>query len=46
MSDNDGTYLAQAICDGSAVAVSDGSLRGEFGTSAFIMEGPTSAHHI
>jgi hypothetical protein len=44
--DDDGAYLAQAIRDGSAVAVSDGSLRGEFGTSTFIMEGPTSAHHI
>jgi hypothetical protein len=46
MSDADGAYLAQAIWDITAVAVSDGSLRGEFGTSGFIMEGPTSAHYI
>jgi hypothetical protein len=44
--DDDGAYLAQAIRDGNAIAVSDGSLCGKFGTSAFIMEGRTSVHHI
>lgn len=36
---DEGTTIAQAITNGSAVAVSDGSLKLGFGTSAYIIEG-------
>jgi hypothetical protein len=44
--DDNGTYLANAIRAGTAVAVSDGSLKNRFGTAAFTVEGPTRKHQI
>ena len=44
-SDNHGLTVAQAIAQGTAVAVSDGSLRYTLGTSAFVIEGATPDHH-
>jgi len=44
--DYQGAAVAHAIAQGTAVAVSDGSLRHTLGTSAFVIEGPTSDHHV
>ena len=43
---DDGLYLALAIQSGEAIAVSDGSLKDEFGTAAFVLEGLTNLHRI
>ena len=43
---DDGLYLANAIQSGDAIAVSDGSLKDEFGTAAFVLEGLTNLHRI
>jgi len=45
-SNDHGDTVAQAIAQGMAVAVSDGSLRYTLGTSAFLIEGATSNHHV
>ena len=41
---DNGVSLAQAIIDGSAVAVSDASYKDLFGTAALVIEGPPSSH--
>ena len=43
---DDGTYIAEAIRQGEAVSISDGSLKHAFGTAAFVIEGPTKLHRI
>jgi len=45
-SNDHGLTVAQAIAQGTAVAVSDGSLRYTLGTSAFVIEGATPDHHV
>jgi len=45
-SDDHGLTVAQAIAQGTAVAVSDGSLCYTLGTSAFVIEGATPDHHV
>jgi len=45
-SDDQGLKVAHAIAQGTAVAVSDGSLRYTLGTSAFVIEGSTPDHHV
>jgi len=45
-SDDHGAIVAQAIAQGTAMAVSDGFLRCTLGTSAFVIEGTTSDHHV
>jgi len=45
-SDDHGLTVAQTIAQGTAVAVSDGSLRYTLGTSAFVIEGATLDHHV
>ena len=44
--DDDGRYVAQAIQDGTAIAVSDGSFKDATGAAAFVLEGPKYAHHV
>jgi hypothetical protein len=39
-------YIAQAIIAGTALVVSDGSLKLGFGTAAFVMEGNESRNWI
>ena len=39
-------HFANALCDGSAIAVSDGSLKEGLGTSAFVLEGRDSTNRI
>ena len=43
---NEGTTIAAALRDGSAIAVSDGSLKLNRGTAAATIEGPTPNHRI
>ena len=43
---DDGSTIAQAIKDGLAIGVDDGSLKLLFGTAAFVIEGPTPTHRI
>ena len=43
---DNGTYIANAIMDGEAVAISDGSLKNSFGTAAFVIEGATKLNRI
>jgi len=45
-SDDHRLTAAQAIAQGTAVAVSDGSLRYTLGTSAFVIEGTTPDHRV
>ena len=45
-SDDHGLTVARAIAQGTAVAVSDGSLRYTLGTSAFVIEGATPDHRV
>jgi len=45
-SDDHGLTVARAIAQGTAVAVSDGSLCYTLGTSAFVIEGATPDHHV
>jgi hypothetical protein len=41
-----GTMLADAIRQGQAVAVSDGSYKDEFGTAAYVLEGENSDNRL
>ena len=41
---DNGASLAQAIIDGTAVAVSDASYKDLFGTAALVVEGPPTSH--
>ena len=41
-----GTTIAEAIHKGSAIAVSDGSYKNQFGTSAYVLESDTSDHCV
>ena len=43
---NNGAVIAEAIRAGTAVAVSDASLKAEFGTSAFVLEGDSCIDRI
>ena len=43
---DDGSTIAQAIKDGLAIGVDDGSLKLLFGTAAFAIEGPSPTHRI
>ena len=43
---DNGYHVALEIISGSAIAVSDGSYKNDFGTSAFIMEGIHGKHRI
>ena len=45
-SDDHGLTVAQAIAQGTAVMVSDDSLRYTLGTSAFVIKGATPDHHV
>jgi len=45
-SDDHGLTVAQAIAQGTAVTVSDDSLRYTLGTSAFVIKGATPDHHV
>jgi hypothetical protein len=40
-----GQHIAQAIIQGSAVAVCDGSYKNQFGTAAFVLQHGNSKHH-
>ena len=44
--DDDGEYVAQAIRDGTGVAISDGSFKNAFGTAAWVLQGADSKHAI
>jgi hypothetical protein len=44
--EDDGSIIAQALRDGTAIAVSDGSYKHGQGTSAFIIEGNTGAGRL
>jgi hypothetical protein len=46
ISDDDGVTIANAIRAGTAIAVSDGSLKLQTGTAAFVIEGPNKSHRI
>ena len=41
-----GATVAEAIWNGQAIAVSDGSYKDHFGTAAYVLEGDTDDHHI
>jgi hypothetical protein len=41
-----GQTLADAICQGQAIAVSDGSYKDKFGTVAYVLEGATAVNQI
>jgi hypothetical protein len=41
-----GRTLAEAIRQGQAIAVSDGSYKDDFGTAAYVLEGKTAANRI
>jgi hypothetical protein len=41
-----GQTLADAICRGQAIAVSDGSYKDELSTAAYVLEGSTSVNQI
>ena len=43
---DDGAYIAAAMQANQAIAVSDGSLKKQFGTAAFVLEGATSLNRI
>jgi hypothetical protein len=43
--DDDGRYVAQAIREGTALAVSDGSFKDAVGTAGFVVEGPRYNFH-
>ena len=43
--DDDGSYVAQAIRDGTAIAVSDGSFKDAIGAAGFVLEGHKYAKH-
>jgi hypothetical protein len=43
---DDGRALAEAIREGKAIAVSDGSYKEGFGTAAYVLEGETSENRI
>ena len=43
--DDDGKYVAQAIRQGTAIAVSDGSFKDAIGSAGFVLEGSMYAHH-
>jgi hypothetical protein len=46
VAEDEGAMLALAIWDGTAIAVSDGSFKDEFGTSALVLEGEDSKNWI
>ena len=43
---DEGQTVATAIRHGHAIAVSDGSYKDSFGTTAFVLEGETSANRV
>jgi hypothetical protein len=43
---DDGLTIAQAIRDGTAIGISDGSFKDGFGTASWVLEGPSPRHRI
>ena len=41
-----GATVAEAIWNGWAIAVSDGSYKDQFGTAAYVLKGDTGTHHM
>ncbi len=45
LSDN-GEMIAEAICRGTVIVVTDGSFKADFGTAAYVMEGEDAMIHL
>jgi hypothetical protein len=43
---DDGLTIAQVICDGTALGMSDGSFKDDFGTASWVLEGSSPRHRI